>query len=206
MTTTVLIYFRRLGCLIVFLTFGSNIVIADPTTWEVDDGGNGHEYEVISTSSGTFTWAAARTAAQAIGTGWELASITSQAEQSFIITLLPLTPSDREHIWIGGTDFITENTFEWSDGETFGFTSWWDEEPNNRGEEDYIALDYREDKGGWDWNDVPLNGAGLITHYVVENSKTSLFVIPKYRIVTAGWEWFSTLLTFSIGTPSVNMT
>jgi len=159
---TALVYFRRLGCLIVFIGYASsNFVYAAPIIWGV----NGHQYDVILAAS--ILWTDARNAALALGLGWDLASITSQAEQDFIIPLLPANPIDRDHVWLGGTDTNVEGVFQWSNGDPFTFTSWWPGEPNNFGNEDYLAFDWR---GTWNWNDLPVNGAGLITGYVVENS------------------------------------
>ena len=144
---------------------------ATPIQWKSADGGNDHWYEVISAVD--ITWTDARAAALALGSGWDLASITSQAEQDFIIALLPLSPTDRQHVWLGGTDVNNEGSFEWSDGDAFGFTSWWAGEPNNFGnaEEDYIAFDSRG--GVWNWNDVPLAGQDILS-YVVEYSSYSV--------------------------------
>ncbi len=159
---TALVYFRRLGCLIIFVAYASsNFVYAAPIIWGV----NGHQYDVILAAS--ILWTNARNAALALGLGWDLASITSQAEQDFIIPLLPPNPIDRDHVWLGGTDTNVEGVFQWSNGDPFTFTSWWPGEPNNFGNEDYLAFDLR---GTWNWNDLPVNGAGLITGYVVENS------------------------------------
>lgn len=146
--------------------------VAIPITWP----GNGHQYEVISDLG--ITWTDARTAALALGPGWDLASITSQAEMDFIISLLPLNPFDRQHLWLGGTDVNIEGSFEWSNGDAFGFTSWGSGEPNNKGNEDYLAFDWRE---AWNWNDVPVDlGFGLMTGYVVENS----LVVPEPSALT----------------------
>ena len=161
-----LVYFRRLGCLIVFVAYASsNFVYAAPIIWGV----NGHQYEVILATN--ISWTDARNAALALGPGWDLASITSQPEQDFIIPLLPASPFTREHVWLGGTDTAVEGVFQWSNGDPFTFSSWWPGEPNNLGNEDYLAFDWR---GAWNWNDVPVNGANFITGYVVENPNVSV--------------------------------
>jgi hypothetical protein len=121
----------------------------------------GHEYEVVLAEG--ITWVPARAAAMALpGGGWDLASISSGAENAFVegllTALLPL-PS-RSHFWIGGTDSEAQGTTEgvwiWSDGTPFSFTDWWPGEPNNVTTfdppgEDYLAYDLRS--GLWAWND-----------------------------------------------------
>jgi hypothetical protein len=47
---------------------------------------NGHEYEIAS--SNLITWDAARSAAQALGSGWDLASIGSAGENAFVTSLV----------------------------------------------------------------------------------------------------------------------
>lgn len=128
--------------------------------------GNGHEYSIVSSEG--VTWTAARAAATALGAGWDLATITSAAEKAFVVGLLPAGPASRSHFWLGGTDASAEGVWTWVTGEAFTYTDWWGGEPNNSGNEDYLALDYR---GSWAWNDAPDNlGAifGFARGYVIE--------------------------------------
>ncbi len=106
---------RRLEFLIVFVAafLGFSSVHAAPVLW----GGNGHLYEVISNDG--VLWNTARANALALGAPWDLASITSPAEQAFIVTLLPAVAGSRDHYWIGGTDGAIEGDWEWVDGETW---------------------------------------------------------------------------------------
>lgn len=137
---------RWIGMLVVALCAqGANAGVV----WVV----NGHEYTVVTQEEIPFTWTSARAAAQAMGPGWDLASVTSQDENDFIVNLLPPTPTERAHYWIGATDAATEGTFVWVDGEPFVYTNWWGGEPNNVGNEDFVAYDFRS--GGWAWNDAP---------------------------------------------------
>jgi hypothetical protein len=115
---------------------------------------NGHEYQVFASEG--VTWTNARVAAQALGAGWDLASVTSAGENAFVVALLPGGLADRSHFWIGGTDAAVENTFEWVNGDTFSYTNWWGGEPNNStafGPEDFVAYDLHGT--GWAWNDAP---------------------------------------------------
>jgi len=66
-------------------------------------GVNGHEYDLVGASG--ITWESARSAAQGLGAGWDLATMTSSAEESFVISnVLPASTSERAHFWVGGYD------------------------------------------------------------------------------------------------------
>ena len=131
-------------------------VAAVPVQWTVGSGGNGHFYEFISIDE---TWTAARTAAQAsshLGQQGYLATITSAAEQTFVLGLA-------NDGWLGGTDQTVEGEWRWADGPEAGnlfwtggpggtpsgFASWNGGEPNNSGDEDFLDLQ------GGAWNDLP---------------------------------------------------
>src|SRR5262245_57906438 len=59
-----------------------------PVTWDVQQGGNGHTYVIRPVANPGDSWDESRLAAQAEG-GY-LATITSQAEQDFLVnTVLP---------------------------------------------------------------------------------------------------------------------
>ncbi len=111
---------------------------------------NGHEYELVNSEG--VTWVNANAAATRAG--WYLATVTSAAEHNFIVAniLSGGSTTDRSHYWIGGTDAELEGDFRWVNGDAWGYTNWWAGEPNNLGNEDYVAYDYRN---GWAWNDAP---------------------------------------------------
>ena len=121
-------YFVRLVLVVLVVVFSgwSSGASAVPVEWTVASGGNGHFYEVEFASQ--ISWSDARANALALGAGWDLASVTSQGEQDFIISLLPASPSSRDHYYLGGSDSVAEGTWVWSDGETFTYTNWWDGE------------------------------------------------------------------------------
>lgn len=134
----------------------------------------GHEYEVVLTPDG-ITWEAARTAAQGIGAGWDLAMIADLAENTFVESLLNPTLTDRSHFWIGGTDAASEGTWLWVDGSPVVFTDWAGVEPNNVGVggENFLAYDLRS--GTWAWNDASNGSAsGLIRGYVAESQASAV--------------------------------
>ena len=78
----------------VALLFASWSASAAPVEWAVASGGNGHLYEVIPAPG--IQWNDAYAGALLLGTGWDLASVTSQAEHDFIVSLLPASPFERE--------------------------------------------------------------------------------------------------------------
>jgi len=137
---------------------------ATPVLWSA----NGHYYEVIQYPGAT--WSDARAQAQAIGAGWDLATITSAEEQNFIAGLLGLADpfGSISEYWIGGYQGISKvepsSGWVWVTGESFTYLNWWSGEPNNVGGEDHLAMD---DRYLWGWND---NDPSLyaITGYVAE--------------------------------------
>jgi hypothetical protein len=126
---------------------------------------NGHEYEVVASKG--ITWTAARTAAE--NAGWSLVSIASAEENDFIKSLLSSSLAERSHFWLGATDQVSEGSFQWIDGTSWSFTNWSSGEPNNSGNEDFLAMDLRS--GTWAWNDAPDNLGtvyGFARGYVME--------------------------------------
>jgi hypothetical protein len=111
-------------------------VLAVPTVWEPAAGGNGHLYQVVRVGT-PHTWVDARTAAQALGPGWDLATITSAEENAFVKSLFEadstfaraFTRCGEPDIcwywigpWIGGYNFTAPDTFQWVTGEPVSFT------------------------------------------------------------------------------------
>ena len=111
-------------------------------------------------------WNQARTAAQSLGTGYDLASITSQAEFDTIATMLGNSHSNRDEYWIGA-ERVSGSTFKWVSGEAWGYEKWWDGEPNGDGIA--AAMDWRN---GWAWNDEG-SALGQIKGYIVEYNPKS---------------------------------
>lgn len=114
----------------------------------------GHEYVVVTPSTPGMNWNEARAAAQALGAGWDLATVGTAGENTYIESLLPTSTFDRSHYWIGASDAATEGTWVWIDGTPWSFADWWGGEPNGSTVENYLAYDFRS---GWAWNDVPLD-------------------------------------------------
>ena len=110
---------------------------AEPTRWDPAEGGNGHLYQAIRAGS-SLSWDSARTAAKALGPGWDLATITSAEENAFVKSLLANNPSFFKFVtfgdpdinwfhigpWIGGFNVRDRTSFEWVTGERASFADW----------------------------------------------------------------------------------
>src|SRR4051812_34903349 len=105
-------------------------IVAGPTEWSTADGGNGHFYEFISYEAIT-SWTSARDDAASMffnGTAGHLVTITSAAEDAFLLTNFgsyigdPNTGVPGNFAWIGLSDAASESTFQWVTGEAFSYT------------------------------------------------------------------------------------
>jgi hypothetical protein len=148
-------------CLATALALGGALLTsqaeAAPITWAV----NGHQYELFTTSS-TISWSAARSQAQALGAGWDLATVTSKKENLFISSMLGSAPA--WEYWLGGRQLPTaKKTYKgwrWVTGETWSFTNWAEGEPNDccdnkeTGQEQFLGIwPWNSSGKGWTWND-----------------------------------------------------
>jgi len=151
----------------------SSPAAAVPVFW----AGNGHWYDIVSFP--VATWAAARADATSkvdLGLSWDLATITSKAEQEFIATQLGPPPvGGTVEYWVGGFQppgsLETAEGWSWVTGEPFVYTYWGGGEPNDIGGEDHLALDNRyfgvNTPPGWGWNDNDPT-TSVIVGYVAE--------------------------------------
>lgn len=136
---------------------------------------NATSYQVIGT--GAISWDAARTLALALPGNWDLATITSVAEQAVVDAAITAyygasTPALRNEFWIGG---YNSGSWAWVTGELWSYTNWWNGEPNNvSGIEGHLALDFRTQGlygapvTGWRWNDEG-SAPGQIVGYIAES-------------------------------------
>ena len=123
--------------------------------WRVDDGGNGHWYQVASTP---LPWTAARDYAETRGS--HLVTVTSASEQGFLWSLAsPVSPID--DIWIGANQAPGSCEpgcgWRWVTDEPFGYVNWDSTEPNNNtlyGDEDAVCVNERNA-----WNDLASSSA-----------------------------------------------
>jgi uncharacterized delta-60 repeat protein len=106
--------------------------------WAVEDGGNGHWYELVTTP---LNWSAAK--ADAEGRGGQLAVVTTEGEEAFIAS-----QGTAGNPWIGGYQdrdgFIFSEPlagWTWIDGATWTDTNWQSGEPNDAGgAEHHLAI------------------------------------------------------------------
>jgi len=133
---------------------------------------NGHYYEAVSVAAG-ISWMNARDAAASrtyLGRKGHLVTITSAAEQQFVITNLPGAVTG--NYWLGGYQDRTASDYSepaggwrWVTGEPWSYTFWSSDQPTNFLDvEDYLNF-YTSDGG---WNDAANLGSIGVPGYVVE--------------------------------------
>jgi hypothetical protein len=101
---------------------------------------NGHTY---FKSSSAADWNNFETFALNIG-GY-LTTISSAAENAFVAA------AAGEPVWTGLSDKNTEGIFQWSNGEPVTYTNWCGAQPNNAGNQDYVAMNIG---AGGCWDDL----------------------------------------------------
>ena len=146
---------------------------------------NGNCYKLYDT---TLEWSDASYQCTCNGAN-ALASITSEAENTFISNLLGST-SDA---WIGLNDLDTQDTYVWSDGTTYSYTSWDDGQPSNtNNKQDCVVI---RNTGKWD--DVTCGGSRA---YVCKTSAStsSTTVTPVYSCTTPATTTGAATTTFAI--------
>ena len=115
--------------------------------WPINDGGNGHFYEFLTTPS---TWEEANS----IGTilGGHLVTLNSQEETNFLNSFMNL-----DYVWMGlwqntESPFYSEpgGGWEWITGESLKWTNWNPSEPNNSNG----GENHGQTVNGGAWNDL----------------------------------------------------
>ena len=176
------------GLAIAVLVIGT-VEITQATPIQFTD--NGHWYEVVNTST---NWTTANSTAQNSifnGINGHLATITTAKENDFILGLL-----GNSSWFIGG--FQNPGTSEplsdwqWVTGETWDYSNWNNNEPNNAGEEDYLEIhgqlsSYPEFYGKW--NDLSNSDIrGYIAEYdtVPIPGPATIFLLGSGLIGLAG--------------------
>ena len=163
---------------------GSGIVVAqDAVQWRVEDGGNGHWYQLVV--SGSIQWFDARDAASEAG-GY-LASSTSPNEDSFLVDLA--NRSDNPQAWIddfGGNALgpylgayqpvgaDPSQPWAWVSGEPWSWVGWASTEPNGgfapgetiSGQLGFAGSDFY--RGWFDGNINDSPPYPLCTSYIIE--------------------------------------
>jgi hypothetical protein len=176
------------GLFFLFLFFSSFVEAADWKQWRVEDGGNGHFYEVIQVPD-EISWPNANAAALRVNRFSHLATITSQEENNFVRDLLRSSDT-RRFGWVGGIQYTgatsPSDNWRWVTSEAFRFTNWLPgHEPNDfggTGDEIFIEID----KDGY-WNDCCEKTSTTRPLYIVEstisaNSTASIDIKPYSEI------------------------
>ena len=130
---------------------------------ELTHGLTGHCYVQVQSS---LTWDDAREACLALGMGYDLAAVTAPEELDFLQNALDTA----EPTFIGGHDMNVENSWEWINGESWGYEAWHPNEPNDAGKQgqDCVAVQYDLATGQiWGFDD---KGCFISTWYLCERS------------------------------------
>jgi len=121
-------------------------------------------------------WEQAQTQAQSLG--GNLVTINSQSEQDFLTGEF----GGSEQFWIGLTDKVTEGQFKWINGETSTYTNWNTGQPDNAGNEDYVAMNFGA-AGKWNDSNSTTSLRGIVENKFFEWNGS------KYLVTGAGtWE------------------
>lgn len=161
----------------VLLAGGVGWAQAQPVQWAE----NGHWYEAVAVGSGGITWTDAQQAA--VARGGYLASITSEAENQFVYSLIG-GPSFWHSSgggssigpWIGGWQLAGSlepaGGWQWTSGEPFVYNNWGPNQPTNtNGKESYIHFYGPSNTPSPQWNDLPDTPPAnwYVKGYVVES-------------------------------------
>ncbi len=158
---------KVVGFLVGFLVLFGAIGSANALNWIWVDGNNvEHAYTLVDVNADGITWDDAKAAVVALGTGAYLATITSAEEQAAMVAGMGGKSSE---YWLGGYQIQPpaepEGGWAWDTGESFCYTCWYTNEPNEQGNEDYLATWYQGNWGGR-WNDE--GALGNIGGYIYE--------------------------------------
>jgi hypothetical protein len=143
------------------------------------------------------TWQDAK--AHAESQGGYLVSITSGAENKWISDTFGIH-FNGDYYWLGGSDIAAEGTWQWANGEPWGYTNWHSGEPNNGGGVEDALTWYHasfSNADGYDWNDrdpsqlraslmeFNFNPAERTDYFSEITSEAGLDNVPAFRISIA---------------------
>lgn len=147
--------------------------------WTVDVGGNGHLYQLVEVEGGQITWTGAKDRAAKTnfsGIPGHLATITSGEENLFIMRTWEDRIIDK---WLGGYQIPNSQEpsggWTWITGESWNYSNWASNEPNQADGEEENALHYKWLGTGarlGQWNDLSESSYEYGNHqmngYIVE--------------------------------------
>ncbi|MCO5297795.1 MAG: PEP-CTERM sorting domain-containing protein [Fimbriimonadaceae bacterium] len=152
--------------------------------WSSGVGGNDHWYQVVLIAGNDNSWSEARTQAQGLAAGSDLATLTSAAENDFVFNLANNlvywgndAAGNSQGPYLGGYE-ITEGNWAWVTGETWSYTNWAGGEPNNSGgSENWLQFfGHGLNNPYGTWNDISNGIGGPQKSYVAE---TALAPVPE---------------------------
>ncbi len=155
---------RRFAGVLMVMCLSSAVVVAAangaPMTWDKGTAANGHQYE-LHIKEGGISWTAAKEAVARLEGGWHLATITSLAEQDWLVKNILAPQGGEGGYWLGGfqdppNQRKASDGWRWVTGETWNYTSWVPGEPNDfwsPGSEQYLSIYVYPDVAVGQWND-----------------------------------------------------
>ncbi|MBI2844077.1 MAG: hypothetical protein HYX78_11815 [Armatimonadetes bacterium] len=151
---------------------------ATAAQWSIAAGGNGHWYEAIPIPEG-ITWPDSKAVAEQ--SGGYLATITSEAENDFVFSLVKDRPEFWQQYgpwvngpWLGGYQDLNDPSYseplggwKWVSGESWSYTNWMAGEPSGIGQQYLAFCGYGLIASTWDDNGTPdsLSDRGCIIEW-----------------------------------------
>jgi hypothetical protein len=162
-----------------------------PAGGPVYNPANGHWYQAVRIA-GTVTWPEARRVAETLfhqAYRGHLVTITSAAENQFVISLVNSLPGGPFDWWLGGFQDTSAPDYRepgggwrWITGEPWGFAGWGQGEPNNTPNEQALHMS----RFASHWNDLPESFP--LSGFVVEYEATEAVPLPGNLLVNGSFE------------------
>ena len=168
---------------------------AAPILWPSGSGGNNHYYEFIQVANpftgSNYAWTtdiAAASASVFNGQNGYLATITSQAENDFVLGLVTGIFSQSEAAWLGGK--APEGWLVGPEaGQGFGYTNWGGIEPNNSGQL-YMVIGTSSIYAPGKWADDSAPGGGGLGDGLPDSVKDPVIgYFVEYNAVPEAASW-----------------
>lgn len=173
---------------------------AAPIQWKVEDGGNGHFYNVVGVTRG-ISWTDADEAATNRGSGWHLVTITSAEENAFVYSLVAGKPQfwvvgdggAATGPWIGVKRAGLAGAFSWVTGEPFEYTNW---APGEPAAGDRVTLFASGAPDGPQWDAIGGTRTDVVS-YVIETEQQEDIVAVIEEPTCAGSSGISNIRGFA---------